>query len=115
MTNEKGRSNGPSTLTNQSPLRYSQGAIPSIAPSPEGERLATIPRGKTEELRLAWDEYEGHPYLGLRVWAKLDEGKWIPTKKGLSIRLHELAELLEGLGLAVVKAHALKAEEGSHE
>ena len=59
--------------------------------------LVSIPRGQSEELRLAWSEYEGKPYLSLRLWQKGDDGALLPTKKGISIRLRELPDLTEAL------------------
>jgi hypothetical protein len=59
-------------------------------PSPPDERcFASIDRGDREKLVLALDEYKDHPYLNLRVWACLDDGRWVPTKKGVTIRLAE--------------------------
>lgn len=64
---------------------------------PEGRRLATCPRGDSEELRLELSEYEGRPYISLRVWFQTEDGKWLPSKKGCTIRLRELPEVLRAL------------------
>lgn len=72
------------------------------APIPTGRTLAQIPRGSTEELRVALDEFAGHRYVALRLW-RLDRrsGEWWPVKgKGVSIRLGELAEVVEALEIA---------------
>ena len=49
-------------------------AAPTGPPSPTGELLASFTRPSREgqdcELRLVLDEYEGHPYLSLRVWQR---------------------------------------------
>jgi hypothetical protein len=67
-------------------------------PAESGERLATFSRGQGVELRITLDEYEGRPYIGLRLWELGQSGGWWPTKRGVTIRLRELAELLEVLG-----------------
>lgn len=82
-----------------------------IAPAEDkGRRLATIPRrGRDEaleELRISLEEYQGHPYLSVRLWTKGGgSGEFFPTRKGCSIRISEAeqvsAALLEGHALAV--------------
>ncbi len=42
---------------------------PYSPPQESGQRLATFPRHGGEELRVNLAEYEGHPYVSLRVWA----------------------------------------------
>lgn len=67
-------------------------------PREQGERLATFPRGDGEELRVNLAEYNGYPYLALRVWTAGPGGQWWPVKgKGVSIRLREVAGLAEAL------------------
>lgn len=67
-------------------------------PADQGERLATFPRNGGEELRVTLSEYQGHPYVSLRVWAPGSDGQLWPTKKGCSVRIRELADLVEALG-----------------
>ena len=79
---------------------------------PDGPRIvATFPRGKDEELRLIRDAYEGHPYLSLRLWLRDRTGETIPTRKGVSIRFGELAELIAALQR--VHADAMASDAGS--
>lgn len=66
-------------------------------PEERGERLATIVRGQGEELRITLDEYEGRPYVAVRVWAMGQDGGWWPTKKGCSVRVRELSEVATAL------------------
>ena len=89
------------------PKEYAQG--------PEGVCLATIRREKGYELRLMWDTFEGHPYLALRLWERMENGKMFPTKKGLSIRLHELPELVAGFALAADEIQARAEREAAHD
>ncbi|MBN1605499.1 MAG: transcriptional coactivator p15/PC4 family protein [Polyangiaceae bacterium] len=70
--------------------------------SREIKRLATIARGETDELRVSWDEFtpdRGQPsrYLSLRVFYEKD-GQWLPTRKGVTVRRGELAEVRAALG-----------------
>jgi hypothetical protein len=52
-------------------------------------------------LLVTLDEYNGHRYLGLRVWERARDGSgFFPTKAGITIRRAELASVLEALGRA---------------
>ena len=85
----------------------------AAAPVDNGKRLATIARGDSEELRVSWSEYEGRPFLNLRVWKRDSGGAWWPDKaKGLSVRVRELADFVEGVAAAVDEARALAARAG---
>jgi len=82
-------------------------------PEERGRRLATLPRPPSGELRVTWDEYQGRPYLSLRLWNQDGNGTWWPDKdKGLTIRVHELPDTAEALALALdLAAEAVKARE----
>jgi hypothetical protein len=68
-------------------------------PVDQGKRLATFPRGKGREFRVSLSQYEGHPYVDLRLWEQNRAGDWWPVKgKGTTVRLSELPELVEALG-----------------
>jgi hypothetical protein len=70
----------------------------AAAPQESGERVATFARHGGEELRVNLAEYEGHPYLSLRVWAPGTDGQLWPVRgKGLSVKLREVASLAEVL------------------
>jgi hypothetical protein len=75
------------------------------APAPSGETLATFPRkgpnGVRQELRVVLDEYQGHPYVSVRLWQANQDGAFWPLKgKGVSIRLSEA----EGVAVALQEA-----------
>ena len=74
----------------------------SHPPEDTGRRLATCPRGKDEELRISLCEYEGNPYLNMRIW-KCDRFQrgWWPDKRGIAIRVRELPDLAEALAAAL--------------
>lgn len=72
------------------------------APPDEGRVLARCARAgrpgqAAEELRLALRQFEGHPFIDLRVWYQTEAGQWLPTKKGCSIRRGELEQIGRGL------------------
>lgn len=87
-------------------------------PEERGRRLATFPRGKEgrEGLRVTWDEYEGHPYLSLRIWTRDDSGGWWPDKhRGVTVRLRELPDLATAIADALDLAEqALPPSRSTH-
>lgn len=75
-------------------------------PREMGRRLASIPRVKRnapdEELRISLDEYEGHPYVSVRLFARdTRSGEWFPTRKGCSVRIAECEAVASALRKAV--------------
>jgi hypothetical protein len=88
------------------------------APTETGRRLATFPRAlrdghATEELRIVLDEYEGHTYLGLRIWVEGKDGQWWPSRRGLTIRPAELVDAIKALVGAARELGLLPAARGS--
>jgi hypothetical protein len=77
-------------------------------PPPEnGRLLANIPRSNDEELHVCWCEYEGKPYLSLRIWERSRDGSLWPSKtKGMSVRIRELPEFAEALAEALELAES---------
>ena len=78
----------------------------STPPEEQGRRLATLKRPKDRaEIRLTWCEYEGHPYLNIRVWAEDHDGQlWPQKERGFSIRLRELPDVAEAIAEALALA-----------
>jgi hypothetical protein len=72
-------------------------------PDEQGERLATLERPQDDsEIRICWCEYQGSPYLGVRVWSRGHDGKMWPQKdKGFSVRLRELPDVAEAITRAM--------------
>jgi len=83
-------------------LKARASGVEASAPAPPaetGQRLAVFPRGEGVEMRVSLAEYEGHPYIALRVWERNAAGEWWPVKgKGCSLRLSEAGPLAEALG-----------------
>lgn len=84
-------------------------------PQETGRRLATFPRGDGVELRVSLAEYQGRPYVALRVWERGQDGQWWPVRgKGCSVRVAEARELAEAL-LAVASGQgATTARDTDH-
>jgi hypothetical protein len=79
-------------------------------PVESGTRLATIDRGPDEQLRIVWAEYDGHPYVGIRLWTADRLGRWWPDRtRGLSVRIRELGQVAEAIAAAIDRAEELRA------
>ena len=77
-------------------------------PSENGQRLATFPRGPGAELRVNLSEFEGRPFVSLRIWEQGQDGAWWPVKgKGCSVRLAEASGLIDALQAAIGAAGEL--------
>jgi hypothetical protein len=90
----------------------------TAAPQESGERVATFTRHGGEELRVSLAEYEGHPYLSLRVWAPGQDGQlWTVRGKGLSVKLREVSGLAEVLASVAgrIGAGATDRQDGRRE
>jgi len=72
------------------------------APRETGTRLLTIPRpGNRQkpatELRITLDTFEGHQFIGARVWEQGADRNFYPTPRGITIRPRELYEVIRAL------------------
>jgi hypothetical protein len=70
---------------------------PATPPEDTGRRLASLPRGNDAELRVTLATYEGRPYCALRVWDRGSDGQFWPSKRGCSVRLSEVADVIAAL------------------
>jgi hypothetical protein len=78
-------------------------------PEDHGKRLATLPRGDGEEIRVSWDVWENRPFLSIRLWTRNSSGEWWPSReKGIAIRTKELATFADGVAGALDELEALK-------
>ncbi len=67
--------------------------------------IATFKKNARDEVRVSITEYMGHDLIDLRVWTTPDNGgDPVATKKGLSIRVTMLPELIEALKQAEATA-----------
>ncbi len=74
---------------------------PATPPRENGRRLGTINRSETEEIRINWSEFEGHPFFSIRMWKRYDDGTWWPDKRGIAIRVRELPDLVVAISEAI--------------
>lgn len=78
-----------------------------------GRELWSVPRGETERLVFALREYEGRKYFELRVLWRNADGQWLPSKKGVTIRLGEVRAFAKALVDAVrTMPHRSEADRG---
>jgi Transcriptional Coactivator p15 (PC4) len=68
--------------------------------------IRLIAKNSRECVRIALDEFRGLDLIDIRVLAKLDDpsGGLVPTKKGVSLKVERLPELIAGLQAAAVEA-----------
>lgn len=74
----------------------------------DGTLIATIGKNASQEVRVTLSEFKGSHNLDVRVFAAYggdDERK--PTKKGVSLKLDKLDELMVALGQARMAAERL--------
>ena len=83
------------TATNRAPLTSVE------APEDSGEKFLTIARGTGQELRVRLKTYNGRSYLDCRLWSRSGAASpFFPTQKGLTIRKHEIADMIKALDAA---------------
>ncbi len=76
-------------------------------PTENGPRIGTIERSADEQIRVNWSEFEGKPFVALRLWKRGDDGGWWPDgKRGISIRIRELPDLAAAIAEARDNAEA---------
>ena len=71
--------------------------------------IAAIEKNKTEELRVALNEFKDRHYLDIRIYVDpyADEGQGrVPTKKGVTFPLAKLPELITDLQDAQAQVEA---------
>jgi hypothetical protein len=59
--------------------------------------LLTLPRGERGEIRLARSRYEGRVFTKLQLWYPAEDGTLKPGRQVVTIRDHELADVIAAL------------------
>ena len=54
----------------------------------------SFPKNSREEVRAQLSHFKGHRLADIRVWAVDDDDVDVPTKRGVSVRVEQLPELL---------------------
>lgn len=71
----------------------------------ESKIIAKIEKNKSEEVVISLEQFRGHNLLDIRSYADFDNsGERRPTKKGITLRVSAIPELLEALNLAHAEA-----------
>jgi len=65
-----------------------------------GNPIAIIPKNSLEEIRIDLSEFNGHNLAGIRIFYDAGNDDWRPTKKGITIKITLLDNLIEGLQTA---------------
>ena len=47
--------------------------------------MPTIKKNSFQQIRLTDDEYNGHPFLDIRIYTKGEGGQYYPTRQGLAV------------------------------
>jgi hypothetical protein len=59
--------------------------------------LLTLARGDRGEIRISRSRYEGHTFTRLQLWYPTGDGELRPGRQCVTIRDHELAEVIGAL------------------
>jgi hypothetical protein len=91
---------GSATSTTREP--QDAGAALREPPRESGRRLGTLARpgryGKpAEELRITADAFEGHDFIGTRIWTQGRDGIFYPSQRGITIRRAEIADFIKAM------------------
>ncbi len=69
--------------------------------------IETIEKNKREEVRISLTAYQGHDLCDIRVFAEPYAGnEWVATKKGISLSVAKLPDLIAALQQAEGEARA---------
>ena len=52
--------------------------------------MHTMKKNSFQQIRLTEDEYNGHPFLDVRIYVKGEGGKYYPTRQGLAVPLERI-------------------------
>ncbi len=70
--------------------------------------IANLPKNTTEQVRVALDEYRGETIFDVRVCADFTAAHvFMPTKKGVAIRVEQLPEFAQAVADALLTAREL--------
>jgi len=66
--------------------------------------IAVIPKNSLEEIRIDLSEFNSHNLAGIRIFYDAGNDDWRPTKKGITIKITLLDNLIEALHKAKSQA-----------
>lgn len=59
--------------------------------------IGTIKKNASEQVRITLGRYRNLPRIDVRIWYRTEHGDYQPTRRGLSLPLERLAELIQAL------------------
>lgn len=69
--------------------------------SDASQHIATVGKNRSEDVRVALTEFNGHDLVDVRIFADIEgAGERQPTRKGVSLKVGQLPALLEALEAA---------------
>jgi hypothetical protein len=80
-------------------------ADPAKISSSDGQLIATFSKNARERIEIRLREYQGRPFVDVRVFYK-DGDQYKPTRKGIAIRPNLLRQVLDGLAQAEASARS---------
>ncbi len=66
-------------------------------------KIGTVQKNSQEEIRINLQNYEGTDLVDVRTYWQNDEGKWLPTKKGISLTSYVIEDVIKLLQKAFKK------------
>lgn len=66
--------------------------------------VAIIPKNTLEKIRIELEQYKKQNLVSIRVYYNSGDADWRPTKKGVSIQVKKLDDVIAGLQKAREKA-----------
>lgn len=69
--------------------------------------LYILPKNTRERIEVSLTEWRGLSLFSARVYAATGNGEWVPTTKGLTIRVEQLPDLTRAVAEAERTARAL--------
>ncbi len=70
------------------------------------EPIATVQKNQREELRFSLDEFKGHHFATIRIYAPGREGAMVPTKAGVTFKPGLIVEVRAALDKVEADARA---------
>jgi len=66
-------------------------------------KIGSVQKNSQEEIRVTIQDYQGTELIDLRTYWQNSEGKWLPTRKGISLTCHVVADVINLLQRAAKK------------
>jgi len=58
-------------------------------------------KNKSQVIHIAPSLYEDYDVIDIRIYAKNKQGEWVPTKRGVTLNVDQIPELIKGLEWAL--------------